>query len=201
MNGAFSFRGEADAVGIERLARAHHDARLQARAVGEEPARALDLSLQQRAIERVLKVARAERRHRLDDLESAEVRRVAHRRAPVAAPQRNVQHFRVRLDEPNGGLAIVGANRGHQLLDDAVRGAALLQLGPMREAVLTRDHELRVAQAKRAFGNARVIRIGELGMPAADAVQRVAIAVTPEIEQLARLALRNIEMGPIGQLP
>jgi hypothetical protein len=84
------FRGEADAVGIERLARAHHYARLHARAVGEESTRALDFSLKQRATERVLKVARAKGRHRLDDLEPANVRRVAHRRAPVAAPQRDM---------------------------------------------------------------------------------------------------------------
>ena len=192
------FRGEADAVGIERLARAHHYARLHARAVGEEPARALDLPLKHRAIDRVLKVARAKRRHRLDDLEPANVRRMAHRRAPVAAPQRDMQYFRMRLDEPNGGSAIVGANRGHQLLGDAVRGDALLQLGPMREAVLASDDVLRVAQATRARGNARVIRIGEFGMAAADTVERVAIAVAPEIEELAGLALRDIEMGPIG---
>ena len=38
-------------------------------------------------------------------------------------------------------------------------------------------------------------------MAAADTVERVAIAVTPELEELAGLALRDIEMGPIGQPP
>jgi hypothetical protein len=109
-----------------------------------------------------------------------------------------MQLFRVRLDEPNGDSGIVGANRGDQLLDDAVGGATLLQLRPMREAVFASDDELRVAQAKWAGGNAGIIHTGELGMSAADAIERVAIAVTPEIEELARLALRDIEMGPIG---
>ncbi len=109
-----------------------------------------------------------------------------------------MQYFRVRLDKPNGGSAIVSADRGHQLLGDAVRGAAHLQLGPMREAILASDDVLRIAQAKRACGNARVIRIGEFGMAATDTVERVAIAVTPEIEERAGLALRDIEVGPIG---
>jgi hypothetical protein len=109
-----------------------------------------------------------------------------------------MEYFRMRLDKPNGGSTIVGANRGYQLFGDAVRSDSLLQLGPMREAVLASDDVLRVAQATRARGNARVIRIGEFGMAAANTGERVAIAVTPEIEQLASLALRDIEMGPIG---
>jgi hypothetical protein len=36
-------------------------------------------------------------------------------------------------------------------------------------------------------------------VPAADAIERVAIAVAPEVEELARFALRNVEMRPLGQ--
>jgi hypothetical protein len=81
-----------------------------------------------------------------------------------------MQYFRVRLNKPNRGSAIVGANRGYQLLGDAVRGAALLQLGPMREAIFASDDVLRVAQPKWARGNARVICSGEFGMAATDTV-------------------------------
>jgi hypothetical protein len=71
----------------------------------------------------------------------------------------------------------------------------------MREPVLASDYVLRVAQAKWARGNARVIRIGEFGMSAADTVECVVIADTPESEELAGLPLRDVEMGPIGQPP
>lgn len=163
--------------------------------------RALDLSVKHRTTECELKVARPERRHRLDDLEPAEVRGVTHRRAPVRAPQRGMQYFRVRLDQANGGSAIIAVNYGHQLLGDTVDDDALLQLGPVRKAVLVSNDILRIAQATRTRGNAGIICIGEFRMEAADTVECVAIAITPEIEELARLALRDIEMGSIGQPP
>src|SRR4051812_14210734 len=48
---------EAEAGGVERLARPHDDAGYELRAARVQPPRALELSLQQRAIERVLEVA------------------------------------------------------------------------------------------------------------------------------------------------
>ena len=36
-------------------------------------------------------------------------------------------------------------------------------------------------------------------MPVPDALQRVRVALPPVLEELARLALRYVEMGPIRQ--
>ena len=112
---------ELEARGVERLAAAHHDARLQRRPVCVQPACALDLSLQQRAIECVLKVPRAQCGHRLDDLQPTQVGRVAHRRSPVAAHQRHVQQMRLGLDDPSRSVAIVGADRERQRTGGRVR--------------------------------------------------------------------------------
>ena len=74
---------------------------------------------------------------------------MAHRRSPVAAQQRDMQHFRMPLHEPDRGGVVVGANRCHQRLRDRIQGNPLLQLSPMREPVLAGDHQLRVGQTNR----------------------------------------------------
>ena len=103
----------------------------------------------------------------------------------------------MRLDEPNGGGVIIGANRGSQLLSDSVGSDTLLQLSPMRKTVLASNHILSVAQVKRACGNASIVRIGKPRMAAADTVERVGMAVTPQVEELAGFAPRNIKVRTI----
>ena len=85
---AVQLRDEAHAVGIERFASAHENARLELGTLLEQPARALDAALKHRATKRELKVFRAQSRHRFDYFQPAQVGRVAHRRAPVAADER-----------------------------------------------------------------------------------------------------------------
>lgn len=126
---------------------------------------------------------------------------MAHRRPPVAADERDVQQLRLLPDDLGSGGAIVGADRRCQCLRERVRADALLELGPMPEAVLARDDELRIAQTEWAGGYRGVIRMLELRMLPADAIERVALAATPRGEQLARLALRNIEMRALRQAP
>jgi hypothetical protein len=71
----------------------------------------------------------------------------------------------------------------------------------MLETVLARNDELRVAQAERTGGDPGVVLVFELGMLPADAIERVALAATPCVEQFARQALRNVEMRTLGQAP
>src|SRR6185436_18661497 len=94
-----------------------------------------------------------------------------------------------------------GADRDCQRLRERVRAEALLELGPMPEAVLARDDELRIAQAKRARGDGGIVRGLELRMLPTDAVERSALAATPRGQQLACQALRNVEMRALGQAP
>jgi len=97
------------------------------------------------------------------------------------------------------GLAIIGANRMLQFVRRSTRGDPMLERGPIRKAVFARNDELCVAQAKRRRRYRRVNLCGEFRMPVADPFQCVALALAPLVEELARLALRNIEMGPRRQ--
>ena len=112
-----------------------------------------------------------------------------------------MQQLRFLADDLGGGGAIVGADRDRQRLRERVRADALLELRPMLETVLARDDELRIAQAERARGDGSIVRVLELRMPPPDAVERVALAATPRVDKLTRLALRNVEMRTWGQAP
>jgi hypothetical protein len=105
------------------------------------------------------------------------------------------------LNEPDGGGEVIVANGIRQRPGDVVDFDPLLELRPMRQPVFACDDELCVAQAKRAGRDLRVVGFLEPGMTAPDSVERATVGATPEIEELARLTLRNVEMGTIGQLP
>ena len=152
MKGAFNSARKRTPGGIQRFACAHDDARLRFRAVLVQPARAFDPSLKQRAIEGVLEIPSAQQRHGLDDFQPAEVGRVAHRRSPVSADQRDMQQLRARLNQPHCAVAIIGADCSDQCLGQRVCVDALLQLGPVREAILASDHELSIAKTKGTSG-------------------------------------------------
>ena len=104
-------------------------------------------------------------------------------------------------DELNRRRLVVGSNRDGQRLSRRVRADALLELRPMRQTVFASDDELSIAQAKRARGDGRIVRLREFRMTAPDAVQRLALAVTPLLEKLARLPLWNVEMGSLRDSP
>jgi hypothetical protein len=107
--------------------------------------------------------------------------------------------MRLGLDDPPRGLAIVGPIASASCAGLRVRLDPLLELRPAREPVLARDHELGVAQAKRRSRDRRVVSLAKSRMPVTDALQRIGVPSPPRVEELARLALRNIEMRPLGQ--
>lgn len=104
-------RQETEPGRVQRLTHPHDQSGRELRPVFVQPARAFQFSLEQRAIERMLMVPRAQRRNCLDHLQPAQVRRVAHRWTPIAAPQRNVQQVRMRPQQPHRGLAVILVNR------------------------------------------------------------------------------------------
>jgi hypothetical protein len=69
----------------------------------------------------------------------------------------------------------------------------------MREAVLARQHELRVCQAKLRRGDDGVVSICESWMPTPNSVQCVRIPGAPLLEERARFAFRDVEVRPLGQ--
>ena len=81
-----------------------------------QPARALDPPLKQGAVEGVLEISRAQRRHGLDDFQPAEVGRVAHRRSPVSADDGEMQQFGAHLNRPYSGVPIIRADCRFQCL-------------------------------------------------------------------------------------
>ena len=79
-----------------------------------QPSRALDPPLKQGAVEGVLEITCAQRRHGLDDFQPSEVGRVAHRRAPVSADDGEMQQFGAHLNQPYSGIPIIRADCGLQ---------------------------------------------------------------------------------------
>jgi hypothetical protein len=71
----------------------------------------------------------------------------------------------------------------------------------MGKPILACDDELAVTEAKRCGGNHRIVRGSIFRMPAADTLERIAFALPPLVEELARLAFGNVEMGPLRQTP
>ena len=59
----------------------------------EQPFGTFELSLEHCAIEGMVKIARSELGYGFDDFEPAEVGGMAHRRTPIAAPDRNVKQL------------------------------------------------------------------------------------------------------------
>ena len=164
-----------------------------------QPSGARDLTLQYGAVEGMLNIPRAECSDSLNDFESAEVRGMAHRRAPVAAPHRKMQHLRFGPQNLHDRVAIVRANRLLQFVRRGTRGDAMLERGPIRKTVFARDDELCVAQARRRRRDGGVSLCGEFRMATADPLQCVRFALAPLFEEFARLPLWDIEMGPLGQ--
>jgi hypothetical protein len=111
-----------------------------------------------------------------------------------------MEQRRLDLDDPHRGVTIVVPDRDQQLTSEGVRLDPLLQLGPVREPVLACEDELRVGETERPGGDRRIVRRRESRVSAADALQGVAVALAPFSEKLARLAFRNVEMRPIGQI-
>ena len=164
-----------------------------------QPAGALDLALQERAIEGVLDVLPTELGGDLDARETTEVGGVAHRRTPVAAADGEVQQRRVVVQEPTQRGVIVGADGGVDRTGVRVQFDPLLQRGPVRETVFAGEDELGVGEAERGRGEGGVVRLGVLRMPAADAIERGGIGGAPRAQQFARFAFGDIEKGPRGQ--
>lgn len=183
------------------LAAPHHDPWRRLGAVGVQPARAFDSPLKQRTVERVLVIARPKLDTSFDDVEAAEVGRMAHGRAPVAAPYRQVKHGGIGPQDCDHGVAVAGPDRLLQRDGRRVGGDALLQRRPVDQAVLAGDDELSVAELENGGGKVAVSDVLELRMPAADAIQCGRFALSPAVQELPRLALGNGEMGPIGQIP
>src|SRR5689334_4381799 len=77
---------ESHAGRVQSFACTHDNAGLQLCAMLVKPPGAIDLSLEQRAIERVLEILRAKFGHGLDNPEAAQVRGMAHGLAPIPAP-------------------------------------------------------------------------------------------------------------------
>jgi hypothetical protein len=106
-----------------------------------------------------------------------------------------MEQLRLSLDEANGGVAIIGADRSSQGLRERVCVDALLQFGPVGEAVFARDDELSVTEPKRCGRHRGIVGVVIFWMAATYAVEGIAFAVAPSLKEFARFALRNIEMG------
>jgi len=120
----------AKAIGIDDCAR------IDIGAVREQPAENLPFSeINRSAVEGVLEIPRSELGDSLDDFEPAEIGSVAHRRSPVAAPHRKMQHLRVGPQNFNDGVAIIGANRAFQFVRCSTCGDAMLERGPIHKSV------------------------------------------------------------------
>lgn len=101
---------KTNAFDIEGLTGSHDDARLDFCSLFHEPARALDLSLQDGAIECVLMIACSEFGTGLNDFEPAQIGCVAHGRTPVPAPDGQMQHFGCRAQNPDHRGAVGGTD-------------------------------------------------------------------------------------------
>ena len=147
------------------------------------------------------KSLRAERGHRLDDLEAAEIRGVAHRRPPVAAHSgmcSSCGSCRTSRTAASRSSARIATANACGNVSASMRCFSSVQCA---RAVLARDDELRVAQAKRARGDCRVVRVRELRMPAPDAVERVALAVTPAQREARALRASEHRDGVVRASP
>ena len=161
--------------------------------------RAHAICLQYGAVEGVLKIPRAECSDNLNNFESAEIGGVAHRRSPVAAPHWKMQQLGFSPQNFHDGIAIIGANRMLQFVRRSTRGDPMLERGPIRKTVFARDDELRVAQSKGRRRNVGIIRCVEFWMSPTNPVERIGLGGAPLLQQVARLAFGNIEMGPLRQ--
>ncbi len=166
----------------------------------KKPVGAFDLALQKRAIERVLEVTGSELRDGLDDLEAAEVGRVAHGRPPVSVADRQVEQGRVGLKDANDLVAGVRANGLVQLMGQNVRFDPMLQLPPTGEPVLTGNHELGIGELEFGPRDGRILQGLELRVSPANPVERLGLRRAPFLEKLAGFALGHIQMRPLGQV-
>ena len=130
----------------------------------------------------MLKIPRSELGDSLDDFEPAEIGSVAHRRSPVAAPHRKMQHLRVGPQNFNDGVAIIGANRAFQFVRCSTCADAMLERGPIRKTVFAGDDELRVAQSKGRRRNRGIIRCVEFCMSPANPVERIGLGGAPLLQ-------------------
>lgn len=105
-----------------------------------------------------------------------------------------MHQLRVRLDQPDHAVAIVCTNRRGQGLSKRVCFNALLQLGPMGEAIFASDDKLSIAKTKGTSYESRIVRLRKPWMPATYAIERVALTFTPLVEKFPRLALWDIEV-------
>ena len=96
--------------------------------------------MQQRAVERVLEIARSKRSDRLNHFELAQIGGMAHRRAPIPAPDRDAQKLRICSQQSDNRLPVVGPNGAIERSRECMRGDAFLKFGPMRKSILSRDH-------------------------------------------------------------
>jgi hypothetical protein len=101
----------------------------------------------------MLQISRAQRGHRPDDLQTTQVRRVAHGRAPIPAHDWHMKQLRLGFDDAHRGFAIVSPNGAVQRSRLRICLDSLLQLRPVRKSVLTRDDELCVGETELLVDN------------------------------------------------
>src|SRR5215471_619802 len=190
-----------DAGGFQCLTSAHSDSRRHFRAVLVQPACAIDPSLEHRAIESVLEILRAQRRHGFDDFKPAEIGRVAHGRSPVAVMYRDVQKLGIGLDKLDCRVAIVSADCSFQCVRRRIRLDSLLQYVPVAEGVFACDDQLSIVQSKGSCGECRIVGLGKSRMAVPYSLKCLAIALTPQVEKFACFALWDVKMGPLRQPP
>ena len=130
-----------ETVAVQRLRGTHDDASFEAGARRPKLARGVQLSLQTRPVEGVLCVLCPEIEQHRDDLVTPEIRRVAHRRAPVAANTSCilVQKVGILRDEVADGINIV-------LPDRIDQSAGQHQALPTVNAVAARKCPLGIGQ-------------------------------------------------------
>src|SRR5258708_7655705 len=129
--GSILFAKEAEPRRLEGFARAHDNARGYFASVLVKPTRAFQLPLEQSAIESMLEIARSQLGNRFDDLQPAEVGRVAHGRPPVSAPDRYMQQLRVLAQQPYYCITVIGTDGCIQQTGDCVGMNPLFQLRPI----------------------------------------------------------------------
>jgi len=147
----------------------------------------------------MLVVARTELGHGLNDLEAAEIRRVAHGRSPIAAPHRQVQHFGIRSQDLEDGVAIAAFD--HVLkrtgaVATLMRFFMAAQFAKPYSQAITR---CAFAQLKRRNWGGDIGCIIELGMPMPNSFQCLGTSFAPVSEQFARFTLWNVKMGSLWQ--
>ena len=123
-----------------------------------------------------------------DDAIAAKVRRVCHRRSPVAVGANQdvfTNERRIPGDELEDFIRVIPPDRVGEL-------HCVDKPGPARSLVASREHELRICQL-RGSG------VGHLRMLCAQFRDRVRIAVVDGAEEFLGLTMKLFDVGPDGQ--